>query len=243
MRRLSASELLDVWESGLAQLPVQRALTLLAAGRSQSRDDLAILSIGQRDAGLLEFREETFGRRLICLTTCRGCGERLEVSFNASDLRVPSQPAEPAILSLQIDEFEVQFRPPNSLDLLAISDSKDIQAGREALLRRCILRVEQSGKQKTVDDLPATVVETVVERMGEADPQADVQLAFSCPGCAHQWQDGFDIVSFLWSELNAWAHRTLRDVHTLASAYGWHESEILALSPGRRQAYLEMVGP
>jgi hypothetical protein len=33
----------------------------------------------------------------------------------------------------------------------------------------------------------------------------------------------------------------LRDVHELASAYGWRESEILALSPQRRQAYLELV--
>jgi hypothetical protein len=31
------------------------------------------------------------------------------------------------------------------------------------------------------------------------------------------------------------------DVHTLASAYGWSESEILSLNPARREFYLEMV--
>jgi hypothetical protein len=30
-------------------------------------------------------------------------------------------------------------------------------------------------------------------------------------------------------------------VHTLASAYGWSESEILALSDARRRLYMEMV--
>jgi hypothetical protein len=31
------------------------------------------------------------------------------------------------------------------------------------------------------------------------------------------------------------------DVHALASAYGWSEREILALSDTRRRLYLEMV--
>ena len=32
------------------------------------------------------------------------------------------------------------------------------------------------------------------------------------------------------------------EVHALASAYHWHERDILALSPVRRQAYLELLG-
>lgn len=243
MRRLSASELLDTWESGLVQPPVQRALTLLAAGSPEAApDDLAALSIGRRDARLLELREETFGPLLICLARCRGCDERLQISFNASDLRAPSQTAEPVILSLAQADFHVEFRPPNSLDLLALTDSTNIQAGRETLLRRCVLQVQQGDAEKTVEDLPPVIVAQIVEQMSEADPQADIQLALSCPVCAHQWQEAFDIASFLWSEINAWAQRTLREVHTLASAYGWPQAEILALSPGRRQIFLEMVG-
>ena len=42
---------------------------------------------------------------------------------------------------------------------------------------------------------------------------------------------------------DAWALRTLAEVHRLASAYGWREQDILALSPARRQLYLGMVGP
>ena len=136
----------------------------------------------------------------------------------------------------------MRFRLPNSLDLLTVAGGEEIHARRDALLRRCILQVDQGGNPKTVADLPAAVVESIVERMAEADPQADVQLAFVCPCCAHEWTEVFDIVSFFWSEINAWAYRTLRDVHVLASAYGWQESEILALSPVRLQAYLEMAG-
>jgi hypothetical protein len=33
----------------------------------------------------------------------------------------------------------------------------------------------------------------------------------------------------------------LREVHILASAYGWREDDILAMSPARRRIYLEML--
>ena len=78
--------------------------------------------------------------------------------------------------------------------------------------------------------------------MAEADPQADVQLALVCPACGHTWQATFEIVSFLWAELSAWAERTLADVHALASTYGWREADILAMSARRRQRYLELAG-
>jgi hypothetical protein len=51
----------------------------------------------------------------------------------------------------------------------------------------------------------------------------------------------FDIASYFWDEINAWANRILREVHILASRYGWSERDILALSPWRRQFYLDMV--
>jgi hypothetical protein len=33
----------------------------------------------------------------------------------------------------------------------------------------------------------------------------------------------------------------MREVHELASAYGWQEASILAMSSNRRNAYLEMA--
>ena len=46
-----------------------------------------------------------------------------------------------------------------------------------------------------------------------------------------------------WTEVQAHAAQLLRDVHLLASNYGWREAEILNLSPVRRQAYLELIAP
>jgi hypothetical protein len=77
--------------------------------------------------------------------------------------------------------------------------------------------------------------------MAEADPQADVQLNLSCPQCAAAWSAPFDIEAFLWTEIAAWAGRTLQEVHGLARAYGWREQDILSLSATRRRIYLEMA--
>src|SRR5512136_680530 len=88
MRALSASELLSVWERGLAQSPVERALTLLVAANPESApDDMARLSIGQRDAQLLTLREWMFGSQLVSLANCQECGEQLELAFDVSDIR------------------------------------------------------------------------------------------------------------------------------------------------------------
>mgnify|MGYP003381458898 FL=1 len=62
-----------------------------------------------------------------------------------------------------------------------------------------------------------------------------------CPSCDHRWSALFDIVSFFWREIDDWARRTLREVHSLGRAYGWSEADILTLSAWRRRAYLEMI--
>jgi hypothetical protein len=242
MRVLSASEWLTVWERGQGRSLPERALAILAAAcPDMSLETLAGLSIGQRDAWLLTLREWTFGPRLAGLAMCPSCGERLELACNVADIQVTSPEEPESTLSLQMAGYEVCFRLPNSLDLMAVAASAAEVVPRQQLLERCLLAVLQHGTEQTIAQLPLDVEQAVVARMAQADPQADVQVALACPGCRHHWQAPFDIVSFFWNEINAWASRLLRDVHTLASAYGWREADILAMSPWRRQAYLEMV--
>lgn len=78
--------------------------------------------------------------------------------------------------------------------------------------------------------------------MANADPLADIQLALTCASCGESFSSPFDIVSYLWTEIEVWALRILSDVDTLARAYAWSERDILNLSPLRRQFYLERVG-
>ena len=243
MRALSAPELLNVWERGLMQPLFQRVLTLLSAACPEtSFEELAELSLGQRDARVLTLREWTFGSQVACVVACSQCGERLEMTVNTTDLRVsPEQPMESRPLSFRAEDYEVQFRLPNSLDLQAIADQHEVTTARQVLLTRCLSVAQYGGEPIAVSDLPASVVESVVEHMAQADPQADVQFALACPQCGQQWQSTFDIAALFWSELAAWAQRVMREVHILASAYGWRELDILHMSSWRRQQYLNLV--
>jgi uncharacterized protein (UPF0212 family) len=240
MRVPSASQLLEVWERGLAQPPVQRALLLLAvACPEKSLDDLARLSIGQRDALLLTLREGMFGSQLNGVASCPQCSEGLELTFNVADVRA-AQVEPDESLTLNAAGYQVQFRLPNSLDLIA--GSQAVAITQRLLVERCVLSAHQNGQERSADQLPEQVVTAMQERMSQADPQAQVQLNVACPACGHPWQAEFDIVSFLWAEVNAFALRSLQQVHTLALAYGWSEADILAMTPWRRQIYLEMLG-
>ncbi|WP_375448790.1 phage baseplate protein [uncultured Nostoc sp.] len=243
MRSLSASELLNIWEWGRNQPYCSRAIRLLATACPEtSIDKLTQLSLGQRDAMLLTLREWIFGSQLVSQVTCPSCGEDLELNFDVADMRVASLSLEPVEkYSLELADYEVSFRLPNSLDLMAIAEHKQLDIAQEVLLERCILGAACSGKLLPLDQLPSHVIDAVIAQMAQADPQANVPLDVSCPACNHQWQSLFDIVSFFWTEINAWAFRVLREVHILASAYGWREADILAMSPRRRQLYLEMV--
>jgi hypothetical protein len=222
---------------------VERLLSLLAAACPEIPPEvLARLPIGQRDGKLLTLREWTFGPAFIGLATCPRCGDRLEFRFSAGEIRRGEGEDRPESLSFRAAGYEVDFRLPNSLDLAALADCPDPALARPILLDRCLVSVRQKGVEKSGDSLPEGVIQAVVDKMAQADPQAHIQFALSCPSCSHPWEATFDIGSFFWTEIHAWACRLLREVHTLALTYGWGESEILALSPWRRQIYLEMIG-
>ncbi|NER79334.1 MAG: phage baseplate protein [Leptolyngbya sp. SIO1D8] len=242
MRPLTPRELLQVWEQGLAQPPVRRALALLAAASPElSSEQLAAFTIGQRDGQLLTLREWTFGSQIESVAQCPHCGETLELSFNVNDIRVNPALETASALQLQQAGYQVRYRLPTSQDLAGVSTYQDASEAQETLLARCLLEILPPAGQPQ-HPLPDEVVDAVIAAMAAQDPQADVELALTCPSCQHQWLAAFDIVTFFWHELNTWARRLLVDVHRLARAYGWSEAEILALSPLRRQFYLEMVG-
>lgn len=242
MRSLTDFEVLQVWERGQRLHPVDRALALLAAANpNTSWEQLAHLPVGRRDEQLLSLREASFGSRFTSYTECPHCEARLEFEIEASQLRLPS----PDKLevgnegSLEGEGYTIRFRLPDSFDLAAVAQSPDVSMARQTLLQRCVISVEREGIP--ANQLPTLLESQLAESIAQSDPQADLQLDLSCPACGHNWQLTFDIETFLWAEIKSLAKRLLREVHTLARAYGWREADILSMSAARRQAYLELV--
>ncbi len=242
MRPLSVSELLTLWERELASRPCERALAILAAASpDSSRDALARASIGRRDACLLTVREWAFGPELSVLADCPRCRQPLETVLRVDDLRAPmdaeDETAEGAIVC---GEYSIRFRAPNTGDLLACG-GLDAEAMREQLFASCVLEARRGREPVAASDLPADVARRTIDAVSAIDPQADARLSLVCAECGHRWDEVFDIASVFWSEIDAWARRVLREVATLARAYGWRERDILALSPMRRQIYVAMA--
>jgi hypothetical protein len=240
MRPLSAAQLLAAWERGLSETVCRRSLPLLAAASANSSiEELARLSVGERDRRLLALRVWTFGSKLASYATCSGCQERLEWTLNAGDLQTESVP--PAVVALEVDRYKIELRVPNTLDLEALAAAQDLTIGEGVLLERCVVTAQVDGQETDVASLPEPVVTAIGQRMAQVDPQAEINFELHCPACGNRSQVLFDIESFFWIELNAWARRLLHEVHLLARAYGWSELEILNLSPWRRQCYLELA--
>ena len=240
MRSLSASQLMEVWERGANEPPVDRALTLLSACCEESRQELAGLSIGRRDARLLEVYERLFGPALEAYAQCPQCGQRLEYRLFTRELAAPLPEGGPPLI-VENEGASFGLRLPNSLDLRAAGECRGVDEARKLLLERCV--VERDGRPVAcLDGLDESTMQSIASCLALADPQAETLIDLTCYACRHGWQVLLDIEGFLWMKIAAMARRLLREVHTLARAYGWREPDILALSAVRRQAYLEMAG-
>ena len=232
IRRLSARSLLDAWESCLDEAPPLRGATLLAAACDDTSDHTAKWPIARRDTALFDLREQLFGPVVDAVVLCSKCGERAEVQFAIDQIRESSVSTRKHSGVVNVDGRRIRYRAPTSEDLMAIAGFDDVNAARVRLLERCLGSTELSEE----------LVRRVIEHISRDQAQADVQVNFDCPSCGNAWETPFDIASFLWREVDDWARRMLREIHVIATRYGWSEVDILSMSARRRQAYLEMLG-
>lgn len=231
MRILSNLELLQLWERGSDLHPLDRALlTLSTALPHEPYDSLADWPLGRRNTALAEVRTACFGQKMQGWIACPQCGERLEFAMDADALR--GDAGEPSV-----DFRGRSFRLPTSRDLATIASERDTSDATFRLLQRCCI------EERAAEEWSEQEMEEAGNRLAEADPMAETRVNLRCTQCGLEWDEPLDIAAWLWTEIEARARRLLLEVHTLASAYGWTEAEILSLSELRRTAYLEMVQP
>jgi len=241
MRALASPELLAVWEWGEDRHPIDRSLALLASALPErSWDELAALPVGRRDAMLLELRRRSFGSVLEARFPCSDCGEAMELELEISELLRQAGDSDRTEVEIAADGWQVRCRLPDSRDLAALVTCSDEDQGREMLMRRCIVSASLNGTERTIDDLPAAVTDALSRRMEDADPLAVIELQATCPECGHVDTALLDAGAVVWTEVCSEADRLLREIDVLARRYGWTEQQVLALSPRRRRAYLDL---
>ena len=241
-----AAGLLATWEAGLAEAPPGRALLLHRTARPDTdARTLPALPVGERESDLFALRRALFGERMQVRMECTACGADMEFELDAGELAgslvvrgdAVVRAEGDAVVRVRQDGWDVEFRLPGAADLAAAARSAD---PRGALLARCLVSAVRDGSAVTAAELPVPVQRRIAEAVEAADPGADLALNVGCPECGEPTRAELDIASYLWTELDAWARDLLLDVHLLATAYGWSEPEILALSPLRRRYYLEL---
>ncbi|HXZ04665.1 MAG TPA: hypothetical protein VEH81_07505, partial [Ktedonobacteraceae bacterium] len=182
MYTLAELDLVRIWESGTRQHLLDRALTvLMATFPGTSRDSLALLSIGQRDACLLVVRQQLFGPLLLGLTACPACSEQVEFSLDVTQMPIPSNISPThSLQAMTIANGTIQFRLPNSQDLAAIVSCRDTFTARNILIQRCIVQYVQDGVVVPAENLPETLISTLAAEIERLDPLAEICINLDC---------------------------------------------------------------
>jgi hypothetical protein len=231
MRALGNLDFLALWEMGAGLHPLDQGLLAIRAALPEaSYQELADWPLGRRSQALAALHRASFGQRFECWTACLECGEKIEVSLDSRFIAT----ADAVAAGTVIVNGHV-FRPVTSRDLAHLAGETDVAAAARLLLESC--RIEKESTIEWTDEFVAEVE----AKLAEADPLAEILLTFECPLCGSSCDKPLDLAAFLWAEISSAGRRLLSEVHTLASAYGWSEPEILSLSETRRAAYLEMV--
>jgi hypothetical protein len=230
---------LEAWEQANGLTLAGKGVALLAlALPGTSLSELSALTLSQRDGALLELRAHLFGRQIRSVAACPACGDKAELTFDVDDVRdALRREAAPAVPP-DGNGAHFSVRAATCGDLLAVDHLAPGEPRRTALMHRCI-RGSTEEEDSTPVDL--AVRADLADSIAACDPAANLQIPLTCLSCGKAWSSRFEVVRFLWQELDAWAQRMLAEVHLLACAYGWAERTIISMSPWRRQAYLEML--
>ena len=236
----AAVEIVSAWERAVGETAGQRALTLLCmACPDEHRAALASLPVAERDRRLLHLRERLFGPVLNSCADCPKCGAQLEFNIDATTLRTAGDELSP-ICECSADGRQIRFRLPTGADLDAVAGARNVAEARRRLAQRCIVETRAGDEPAMSVEMSDAIVDRMAASLSVIDQQ-DPVLDVRCAACDQRWTLEVDIAAFLWVEVNALARGLLRQVHTLAWAYGWSEADVLRMTSVRRELYLRMV--
>lgn len=228
--------LLDLADRADRGSPLERAIAI-AEQAGEDASDLRQAPLGRLNATLIGFHEALAGPLLDAVASCPSCLAVVEFALDADELRALADDAAATGGFSADGGHRVDWRVPTAADLAAVADETDPAA---ALLARCA-RATLDGAPIEVTELSAGLVERIEEELAAADPLAEVSVGLVCPDCGSAFDADLDPAAFVWTEVETGARRVLIEIDALARAYGWTESEVLALPEARRRAYLEIV--
>jgi hypothetical protein len=222
--------------TGAALAVLRGAVTLSCCAGAGDRVEVEDLAAADRDRLLAAVYGAAFGNIIQSTEYCSACGERFDVRFPIEDLASAVDRAADARAARLLPDgvFEtaagLRFRLPSARDEMAAAELPERQAA-EFLASRCVV--------ESPEGLEAA--QAVEEAIEDAAPLIDLDIKTSCPECGAAQAVHFDIQFYLLRALEMERPRMLREIHRIATAYGWSLAEILSLRRSERRTLSELI--
>ena len=160
------------------------------------------------------------------------CGETFEFSLPLAAL---AERADPALVPVVLGPGRtLVLRRPTGADLRTWRE-RGAGAPHDTM-RAMLADLVVDGAAEPDDTGP------VSRALAEADPLVAFEVDAGCPACGARNTVPIDLEEYALARLQRRRRALLREVHQLASHYGWSERRILALPAARRADYLALIG-
>lgn len=194
-------------------------------------EELGEVTVSDRDRLLASLYVESFGDAVTCRNPCTRCGEPFELELSIRDLCERTLADEGSRCQRDADgayttEAGTRFRLPTLVDQASLAGLPWERTLR-VLRERC---VEHEAEGEDADEL-----------MTEVGPLLDLDLSAVCPHCEAELSIPFEISQFFRSAMARERAWLVREVHRLASCYGWSLSEILELPRSLRREHVALA--
>lgn len=227
MQIRAVEQLVAVWDGGAQNEPPHSRLGRVLE-RLMPDAPLTDDTLGRRNQRLIALHGEIVGGAIEAVAACPACATENEFDVPITAIAEASVPP----VGGHVAAGGLRARVPVMADLAAIAGLPPEMAAR-TLLRRCL-----DGAPLTIDDVTLAALGAAFE---QADPAAVVRLASACAQCGATMTVEVDIAAFVAGAVERKVAAQLMQVAVLARAFGWSESEILALPAARRVRYMMMI--
>jgi hypothetical protein len=224
-----SARLLEAWDRACAATEVARGAVL--AQQLGLQPVAVAATVARTAASMIELHRTFFGDIAEMIMTCASCGESLEVEVDLAACGAGQSTADRREIVTGAGPMVV--RALTITDLIVVRDCIDPV---DALLERLVPDGADDRAALSADD--RELIDAVAQDLAGA---AGTVISARCPGCGALGRSGLDPTALVWERVERWALDQLAVVAALARAYGWSETEVLALSPTRRARYLELA--
>lgn len=232
MTTASLSSLFDHWPTGSGAAHGRLTALLRASGADDAA--LAADTLGTRNRRLIALHDIWVGGAIEAQVACTACATMNSFAVPKDAMRALPPAERDAFVAVPYDGRELAYRVPTMADIDAVGEAADL---RLAMLDRCAVGVEAV----PAADLDAATLDAIEAAFDRADPLASIVVESACSGCGAALAASVDLAAFVATDLDRLHAALLRDVDTIAAAYGWSEREIVALPAERRARYVTII--